>query len=238
MNIVIPMAGRGSRFLDVGIETPKPLIPVRGDPMYAWAMRSLPLDLATQVVFLCLEEHLENLSLREDILNRYRKLNPKIVSVSEVTEGQACTVLLAREYIDNSEPLLVYNADTYSESDLSEVLKTHPDADGVMTVFEAEGDKWSFAKLNEAGQITETAEKKRISSYASTGLYYFGKGSDFVKYADAMIADNDRVNNEFYVAPIYNRMLSDQRVLYPDHAKAVWVLGTPEDLAHFENNYP
>ena len=237
MNIVIPMAGRGSRFKDVGIDTPKPLIPVRGVPMYVWAMRSLPLELATRVIFICLQEHLEELALRNDIMTRYADFDPVIVSVDQVTEGQACTVLLAREHINDETPLVIYNADTYCRSRLADGINSRPDADGFMTVFEAEGEKWSFARTDDSGRIIETAEKKRISSLASTGLYHFSKGSDFIRYADEMIAENDRVNNEFYVAPVYNRMLDAQMNLYPDHAEEVWVLGTPEDLAYFEANY-
>jgi len=205
--------------------------------MYVWAMRSLPLELATRVIFICLQEHLEELALKNDIMERYADFNPTIVSVDQVTEGQACTVLLAREHINDETPLVIYNADTYCRSRLADEIKSRPDADGFMTVFEAEGEKWSFARTNESGRIVETAEKKRISSLASTGLYHFSRGSDFVRYAEEMIDENDRVNNEFYVAPVYNRMLEADMKLYPDRAEEVWVLGTPEDLAYFEANY-
>lgn len=239
MIAVLPMAGRGSRFADIGIKTPKPLIPVRGRPMYAWAMDSLPLDLVQQVVFICLREHLESLDLRDDINHRYARFSPVIIALDEVTEGQACTVLKAREQINNDQPLLIYNADTYCVTGLAERLpKLAPGIDGLFSVFAAPGDKWSFARADETGRVLETAEKRRISEWASTGLYHFTRGADFVKHAEAMIAENDRSGSEFYVAPVYNRLIADGADIRIDVAEQVWVLGTPEDLAHFEANYP
>jgi NDP-sugar pyrophosphorylase family protein len=233
------MAGRGSRFAQVGITIPKPLIDVRGRPMYAWATDSLPLELATCVIFICLAEHLEDNALRRDIQTRYAHLKPVIIPLSKVTEGQACTVLEARRYIDDDEPLLIYNADTYCQTNLAEMLPTMPPSvKGILGVFEAPGDKWSFARVDSMGRVVETAEKKRISNLACTGLYHFLRGSDFVRYADAMIAANERVNNEFYVAPVYNRMIADGLEIRVDIAREVWVLGTPEDLDYFQKNKP
>lgn len=239
MNIVIPMAGRGSRFAEVGVQTPKPLIDVRGKPMYAWATESLPLSLAKRIVFICLAEHLEDLRLRQDVEARYGRLDPLIVPLDHVTEGQACTVLCARELIDSDEPLLIFNADTYCRTGLDESLPgLERSVDGILGVFEAPGEKWSFARVDARGRVVETAEKRRISPWASTGLYHFTRGRDFVRYADAMIRDGERVNGEFYVAPVYNRMIADGADIRVDVAKEVWVLGTPEDLGYFEEHYP
>lgn len=238
MNIVMPMAGRGSRFAEIGIDTPKPLIDVLGRPMYAWAMESLPLGLANRVIFICLEEHLKNPALESDIRSRYGSLNPEIIRLGEVTEGQACTVLKARDWIDNDEPLLIYNADTYCRTTLADRLPRLPaDIDGLLGVFRAAGDKWSFARADASGRVLETAEKKRISDWASTGLYYFRRGRDFVNHADAMIAAGERVNREFYVAPVYNRLIAAGARIFIDPAEEVWVLGTPEDLRYFHDHF-
>lgn len=238
MNIVLPMAGRGSRFADVGYTVPKPLIDVKGRPMYSWAMDSLPLQAAKRIVFICLREHLEDLTLENDIKTRYSWLNPVIVPLDKVTEGQACTVLEAREFINNNEPLIIYNADTYSvlssENAYTNLLE---EVDGVISVFHAEGEKWSFARMDETGRVVETAEKRRISEWATTGLYHFTRGRDFVHHAEKMIAANERVNNEFYVVPVYNRMISNGANIRCDIAREVWVLGTPEDLTYFEEHY-
>ena len=238
MNIVMPMAGRGSRFAELGIATPKPLIPVCGRPMYAWAMESLPLELASRVVFICLAEHLREQALARDIQERYSRLHPEIISLSEVTEGQACTVLTAADWIDNDKPLLIYNADTYCRTGLAERLPRLPtEVDGLLGVFHAAGDRWSFARADAAGRVLETAEKRRISDWASTGLYYFRRGSDFVRHARAMIAAEERVGREFYVAPVYNRVIAVGGQVWIDPAEEVWVLGTPEDLQNFEANF-
>lgn len=239
MNIVMPMAGRGSRFAQIGIATPKPLIPVRGKPMYAWATDGLPLGRARRLIFICLAEHLTDLALAEDIKARYAQYDPAIIALDEVTEGQACTVLTARRLIDNDDPLLIFNADTYCPTTLDQSLRDFgAPVDGVLDVFRAEGDKWSFARADEQGRVVETAEKRRISPWATTGLYYFRRGSDFVQHATAMIAANERSNNEFYVAPVYNRLIAAGGDVRINPVEQVWVLGTPEDLAHFEREYP
>ena len=239
MNVVMPMAGRGSRFADLGYALPKPLIDVRGKPMYAWAMESLPLELAERVIFICLAEHLRERALEQDIRTRYAKYRPVIVSLDRVTEGQACTVLEAADLIDDDQALLIYNADTYCKTGLARCLQSLPaEVAGVLGVFEAPGDKWSFVRLDERGRVVETAEKRRISNWASTGLYHFSHGKDFVRHARAMIAANERERGEFYVAPVYNRLIADGDDVRIDVAEEVWALGTPEDLASFEARYP
>lgn len=239
MNLVIPMAGRGSRFAHVGIAVPKPLIDVRGKPMYAWATDSLPLAHAKRLIFICLAEHLGDLALEEDIHRRYGQYNPVVVGLTEVTQGQACTVLTAKKHIDEDVPLVIFNADTFFTSALSKtVTLLPPHVRGMLGVFKAPGDKWSFVRTDDQGRVVEVAEKKRISDWACTGLYHFSAGAEFVQHAEKMIADNERVNNEFYVAPVYNRLLAQGSELRLDVAEQVWVLGTPEDLAYFEANYP
>jgi UDP-N-acetylglucosamine diphosphorylase / glucose-1-phosphate thymidylyltransferase / UDP-N-acetylgalactosamine diphosphorylase / glucosamine-1-phosphate N-acetyltransferase / galactosamine-1-phosphate N-acetyltransferase len=238
MNIVMPMAGRGSRFAQIGIETPKPLIDVFGRPMYSWAMDSLPLELASRVIFVCLEEHLRQRSLEDDIHRRYAHLNPEVIRLVEVTEGQTCTVLKAAAIIDSDEPLLIYNADTYCQTRLSERLPAlSPQVAGLIGVFRAPGTKWSFARTDADGRVLETAEKKRISDWASTGLYYFRRGRDFVRHAETMITEDERINGEFYVVPVYNRMIAAGAEVYIDPADEVWALGTPEDLRNFEQHF-
>src|SRR5262249_30990513 len=150
-------------------------------------------------------------------------------------EGQACTVLCARALIDSDEPLIIYNADTYCRTSLSQRLQgLEASVDGLISVFRAPGDKWSFARADERGRVVETAEKRRISDWATTGLYHFTRGRDFVRHADAMIENNDRTGGEFYVAPVYNRMIAAGSDIRIDVAEEVWVLGTPEDLDRFE----
>jgi UDP-N-acetylglucosamine diphosphorylase / glucose-1-phosphate thymidylyltransferase / UDP-N-acetylgalactosamine diphosphorylase / glucosamine-1-phosphate N-acetyltransferase / galactosamine-1-phosphate N-acetyltransferase len=235
MNIVIPMAGRGSRFAEVGFVEPKPLIPVLGRPMYSWAVEGLPLDSSCRLIFICLREHLESSALGEDIWRRYSEFHPEIISLDKVTEGQACTVLAARDQINSERALLIFNADTYCPTTIKEALrKWSADVAGALDVFRAEGDHWSFALADEAGRVVRVAEKMRISEWATTGLYYFAKGSSFVRHAEGMISSGERANREFYVAPVYNRMIAAGADIRINPVNDVWVLGTPKELTAFE----
>jgi dTDP-glucose pyrophosphorylase len=239
VNMVIPMAGHGQRFRDAGYTVPKPLIEVFGRPMYSWAVDSLPLELARRLIFVALEEHLDDQGLRRDIEERYEDYAPVVIGLPEVTAGQACTVLTAREHIDAPEPLIIYNADTFCRTNLLETLpQLPPQVGGVLGVFQAPGDRWSFARLDAEGRVVETAEKRRISPWATTGLYHFTRGSDFVRHADAMVEEQDRSRGEYYVAPLYNRLLAEGVELRVDESPEVWVLGTPEELEHFLAHYP
>jgi UDP-N-acetylglucosamine diphosphorylase / glucose-1-phosphate thymidylyltransferase / UDP-N-acetylgalactosamine diphosphorylase / glucosamine-1-phosphate N-acetyltransferase / galactosamine-1-phosphate N-acetyltransferase len=238
MNIVLPMAGRGSRFASTGVTTPKPLIDVRGKPMYAWAMASLPLALADRIIFICLAEHLQDPAIANDIRARYPSHDVEIIALNHVTRGQAGTVLAAKQWIDSDEGLVIFNADTYVVSGFErQVAHLPPTVAGVFGVFEAPGEQWSFARTDDAGRVLETAEKRRIGRWASTGLYHFTRGADFVRHTEAMIADDDRQRGEFYVAPVYNRLIAQGAEIVIDVADAVWDLGTPENLAVFEANY-
>jgi NDP-sugar pyrophosphorylase family protein len=237
MNIVIPMAGRGKRFTELGFKAPKPLIPVHGRPMYSWAVDGLPLDSTTRLIFVCLKEHLSTSDLERDIFERYGRFAPKIVCLDEVTEGQACTVLTARDYINAGEELLVFNADTYCRTTIRRTLsRLDAKVAGVLDVFKAPGEHWSFARVDGHGRVLETAEKKRISEWATTGLYYFRDGRDFVRNAEAMIGENERSNGEFYVAPVYNRMIAEGADIRINPVEEIWVLGTPEELRAFEKS--
>jgi NDP-sugar pyrophosphorylase family protein len=235
MVIVIPMAGRGQRFVDAGYELPKPLISVRGAPMYSWALRSLPLDAASRLVFVCLEEHLVERGLEADIRERYRSYDPVVVSVTEVTGGQLCTVLEARELLPGDEALLIYNADTLAiSSPHPPWLGTAPGIDGSLGVFHTDaGDHWSFVLPDASGRVVRTAEKQRISSWASTGLYHFQRASAFIEAADDAIAQGETSNGEYYVAPLYNRLIAVGDHIVMDEASEVWPLGTPAELDRF-----
>lgn len=234
MIIVVPMAGRGQRFVDAGFDVPKPLIEVHGRPMYTWAVESLPLALATRIVFVCLAEHLERAPLEADIAERYAALSPVVVPLDGVTDGQLCTVLEAADHIDAELPLLVYNADTWCRTGLERSLPAlDPGIEGLVGVFEAEGDHWSFARLDDHGDVIETAEKQRISTWATTGLYWFRRGDTFLRHARAMVADDERTRGEFYVAPLYNRMIATGERVRVDVAQEVQVLGTPAELEAF-----
>lgn len=237
MNFVIPMAGKGSRFAKAGYNIPKYLIEVKGRTLLEYSLNSLPLEIADHIIFIALEDHINNHNLREVISNLLPGKNISIISLSEYTNGQAETVLTARNYINNSNDLIIYNIDTYFQSPtLKSKLLSPEKKDGILGYFKDDAVKWSFAKVNSDNIVTETAEKIVISDNALTGLYHFTNGSDFVRVAERAIASNQTSSNEFYIAPLYNYLISEGKQFVLDYAAEFIALGTPEDVAAFKEN--
>jgi HAD superfamily hydrolase (TIGR01509 family) len=235
MNVLIPMAGAGSRFQQAGYTFPKPLIDVQGKPMIQAVAENLNID--ATFIYVVQKEHRSKYNL--DTLLNLITPNCKIVEVDGITEGAACTTLLAKEHINNDEPLLMANSDQFVEWDSSEFMykMTEQNLDGGIVTFKATHPKWSFAKIDEHGYVTEVAEKNPISDIATVGIYYWKRGSDYVKYAEQMIEKNIRVNNEFYVCPVFNQAIEDQKKIKTFDVPKMWGLGTPEDLGYFLENY-
>jgi HAD superfamily hydrolase (TIGR01509 family) len=236
LQILIPMAGEGSRFKSAGFTFPKPLIEINGNPMISEVVESL--QVSGKFIFICKEEHIENFSLKYLFTNMVEEF--VIVNAAKLTEGAAVTALLARELIDNDNPLIIANSDQFIRWDsVSEMHKvTIKDADGAILVFKATHPKWSFVKINDEGFITEVAEKRPISDTATVGVYYWRRGRDFVKFADQMISKNIRTNGEFYIAPVYNEAINYGMKILPVFVDEMWGLGTPEDLNDFKSGRP
>jgi len=235
MNVLIPMAGAGSRFQQAGYTFPKPLIDVKGKPMIQVVVENLGIN--ANFIFVVQKEHREKYNL--DTLLNLIAPNSKVVEVDGLTEGAACTALLAKEYIDNDNPLFFANSDQFVEWDSTEFMykMNETDADGGIVSFRATHPKWSFAKVDESGLVTEVAEKNPISDIATVGYYYWKHGSDFVKYAEEMIEKDIRVNNEFYVCPVFNQAIEGGKQIRTFDIPKMWGLGTPEDLKYYLENY-
>jgi HAD superfamily hydrolase (TIGR01509 family) len=238
MKVLIPMAGAGSRFATVGYTFPKPLIAVKNmndKPMIQVIVENLNVD--AEHVFIVRDEHCEKYNLKQLLGVIAPKC--KIVTVDRLTEGAACTTLLAKEHINNDEPLLIANSDQFVEWDSNEFMYSMlgDEIDGGILTFGNSHPKWSYVKLDDKGYVTEVREKEVISNEATVGIYYWKKGSDYVKYAEQMIAKNVRVNNEFYVAPVYNEAIADGKKVKIFHIEKMWGLGTPEDLTYFQDKY-
>jgi HAD superfamily hydrolase (TIGR01509 family) len=234
LNVLIPMAGAGSRFEQAGYTFPKPLIDVKGKPMIQVVVENLNID--ANYIYVVQKSHREKYNL--DTLLNLITPGCKIVEVDGVTEGAACTALLAKKYINNDAPLFFANSDQFAEWDSNEFMykMQETEADGGIVTFKAIHPKWSFAKIDNLGHITEVAEKNPISDNATVGFYYWKHGSDFVKYAEQMIAKNTRVNNEFYVCPVFNEAINDKKIVRAFEIKKLWGLGVPEDLRYFIEN--
>jgi len=235
LNIVVPMAGAGSRFEQAGYTFPKPLIEVHGQPMIKTIVDNLNID--ANYIFIVQKQHYEKYNLQY-LMNMITP-NCKIIQVDGVTEGAACTVLLAKDLIDNDSPLLLANSDQFVEWNSYDFMYycSNSTTDGCILTFKSIHPKWSYAKLDNNGLVTEVAEKKPISDIATVGIYFWKHGSDFVKYANRMIEKDIRVNNEFYVCPVYNQAIQDNKKINTYNISNMWGLGTPEDLNKFVENY-
>jgi dTDP-glucose pyrophosphorylase len=235
MNVLIPMAGAGSRFAQAGYTFPKPLIEVNGKPMIQVVVNNLNVD--AHFIFLVQKEHYEKYNL-QSVLSLIAP-GCDIVQVDGLTEGAACTTLLAKDLINSDEPLLMANSDQFVEWNSNEVLYafTADSIDGGIVSFKATHPKWSYAKVGEDGFVSEVAEKNPISDNATVGIYYWKKGSDYVKYAEQMIQNNIRTNNEFYVCPVFNEAIQDGKKIRIKDIDKMWGIGTPEDLNYFLEHY-
>lgn len=235
MNVLIPMAGAGSRFEKAGYTFPKPLIDVRGKPMIQWVVDNLNVE--AKYIFIVQKSHFEKYNLKETLSNFCP--NNEIVQIDGITEGAACTTLLAKEFINKNEPLIIANSDQFVEWNSDEFIYacSASDLDANILTFKSTHPKWSYVKINELGYVTEVAEKKPISDTATVGIYYWRKGSDYVKYAEQMIHKDIRVNNEFYVCPVFNESIQDNKKVRTYNIEKMWGLGTPEDLEYFLKNY-
>lgn len=237
LNVLIPLAGAGSRFEKAGYTLPKPLIDINGKPMIQTVVDNLNID--ARYIFIVQQSHYEKYNLKS-VLNL---ISPhcEIIQVSGVTEGAACTTLLAKAYINNNKPLLIANSDQYVDWDSSDFIHcmSSEEIDAGILTFESNHPKWSYVKLNQAGFVEEVAEKKPISINATVGIYYWKRGSDYVEFAERMIQKNIRVNNEFYVCPVFNQAIETGKKIktFSIDSTKMWGLGTPEDLEFFIANH-
>lgn len=235
LNIVIPMAGYGMRFASAGYELPKPLIDVHGKTMIECVIKNIQPTCSHRFIFICLKKHVEQYQLDSKL--RSIAKDCIIILIDQVTEGAACTVLLAEQYIDNGDSLMIANADQYVDINIDDYLSVIKEYDGLIMTMTANDSKWSFVKCDNSGFVTMLREKEVISNEATVGIYNYSKGEDFVKYAKQMIDANRRVNGEFYVAPVYNEMIEAGKkiVCYNVGSEddGMYGLGIPEDLDKF-----
>jgi dTDP-glucose pyrophosphorylase len=238
MKIVMPMAGLGSRFASVGITVPKPLIVVRDKPLVKWATDSLRSIDSRDMIFVVRKEHVISHKIDTALKHLYDKAT--IIVIDKPTDGAACTVLKAKDSINSEEGLLILDCDIHFRSVQFEQMihNVPPGTKGILPVFPAEGDKWSFSKVDENWIVKEMAEKKRISNYGNIGAYFFTHGQDFVATAEKLIKENRRSNNEFYIAPIYQELISSGQKIMAVPVDKFWNLGTPDDVKTFIEKYP
>jgi HAD superfamily hydrolase (TIGR01509 family) len=241
INLVIPMGGLGSRFADKGYSIPKPFLPIHGKSMYKWVIDNMlptnPILRDKLIIHIIIREEHASLFTQSDVEGFQLHRLPRL------TEGPACTVLSIKEIINTPMPLIIANSDQHLEWNIDEFYYSllHPNVDGIISTFNQPDPtdvKWSYAKINESKQVIQVAEKRYISNNASTGIYGWARGCDFVEFAETMIEKNIRVNNEFYVCPVYNEAICSGKRIRIIECLKMWGLGVPADyeyfLAHWE----
>jgi len=234
------MAGAGSRFAQLGYTDPKPLIPIHGIPMIQAVIKNLKPDVSHRFIFICQKEHVRVYGLAD----KFKQWAPDsvVVELDGITEGAACTVLTAQLLIDNDEPLMIANSDQYVDIDINEYLNEMDgkNLDGLIMTMKAIDPKWSFVGMGADGLVTRVIEKEVISDEATVGIYNFKRGCNFVAGAKEMIEMDERVNGEFYVAPVYNRLIADGQKIgifnIGSEGKGMYGLGIPSDLNYFLDN--
>lgn len=237
LNIVIPMAGAGSRFAKAGYVDPKPLIKIHGIPMIRVVIENLRPKCEHRFIFIVQREHAGRYELQEK-LARWAP-GSVVIELDGITDGAACTVLAAKEYICNSSPLMIANSDQYVDCDINDYLAKidNEELDGLIMTMSADDPKWSYVELDASGSVSRVVEKEVISDEGTVGIYNFRHGAEFVNAAEAMISNNERVNGEFYVAPVYGRIIADTKKIgifnIGSEANGMYGLGIPADLDIF-----
>ena len=230
--LIIPMAGRGSRYADVGYTKPKPLIEINGKPMLYHAYQSVKNVPFEKVIFIALKEHELTYGVSK-IIKEQIVTDFELILLDDITEGQLCTVLTASHFFKENQAILIASSDSLIESNIAEEVKTSQ-ADGIISVINLPGEQWSFAKTDEHGKVIEVAEKTRISDYASTGIYYFNDAIRFEQHAKRLIQQKETTKGEYYIMPLYNKYIVEGAQIELSHAKAMWDMGTPEAKLKFE----
>ncbi|MBD0316386.1 MAG: HAD hydrolase family protein [Nitrospiraceae bacterium] len=231
LNLVVAMAGAGSRFSRAGYALPKPLIPAFGEPMYRHAVRSLPLHLAERLICIIRRDQ-HAAMLRRDIEQVFQAYRPIVVEIDDLTRGQAETVLYAKHDLAFHLPVLVHNADSAFE--VRSFADFPPAADGGLLLFHGTGTKWSYAAMDQDGRVTRVTEKDPISPHASTGTYYFRSSVQLFHLIEDAIRSDERTNGEYYLGPLYNRMIEQGYTVRGSEVERFISFGTPDDLATAE----
>ena len=240
INIVIPMAGRGSRFKEAGYKDPKPLIKINSKFMIEGVIDNLtPKNNNAHFIFICQQDHLNEYDLEKKLNSRIKNLT--IIAIDEITEGAACTVLKAEKYINNNSELMIANSDQWVDTDIDQYIShmNKNNLDGLIMTMNANDSKWSYAKENIITNLVEKVEEKKvISNEATVGIYNFKYGSDFCSAANQMINLDKKINGEFYVAPVYNELIVLKKRIgifnIGSLNNGMYGLGTPEDLDAFK----
>jgi len=233
-NILVPMAGLGSRFIKEGFKVPKQLINIKDKHLIDISLDCLDYK-DCNLIFVVRDETVYNFHIDELLKKKFGD-DVKIVVLDKLTDGSVCSCLYAEEYIDNDAPLVIHTLDIEFRPVFDPHSMNDLDADGLLLTFKSNSANYSYADVDDDGYVKKTAEKKAISSNACVGIYGFKKGSDFCKYAREMIAKDIRTKNEFYIAPLYNLLVDDGKKIVTSTVDKMHVFGTPDEFHFYKEN--
>tara|TARA_Y100000310_G_C20496528_1_gene721818 strand:+ start:200 stop:970 length:771 start_codon:yes stop_codon:yes gene_type:complete len=234
INIIVPMAGKGERFLNAGYKTPKPLLKIGEKTIIEHIINTMRMPNA-QFIFIVRQDHCDEHQLDQRLLEI--EPNAKILKINQITEGAICTVLLAKEHFDDDNPVIIKDCDqiiSWNPLHFLDFVERN-NADGAIINIHTDRPNYSFSRIDSKGRIIETAEKTVISNHGSVGIYHFSKGKDLIRYAQQMIDRNLRVNNEFYTCPVYNQFIQDFKLILHYPVAEMFQLGTPEEFYENKN---
>jgi len=233
-NILVPMAGLGSRFIKEGFKVPKQLINIKDKHLIDISLDCLDYE-GCNLIFVVRDETVYNFHM-DDLLRKKFGDDIKVVVLDKLTDGSVCSCLYAEEYIDNDAPLIIHTLDIEFRPVFNPHIMNNLNGDGLLLTFKSNSSNYSYAKVDKNGFVTQTAEKKAISSDACVGIYGFKKGSDFCKYAREMIKRDLRTNNEFYISPLYNLLIEDGKKIRTEDVDKMHVFGTPDEFHFYKDN--
>jgi dTDP-glucose pyrophosphorylase len=229
LNIVVTMAGHGKRFVDAGFNQPKPIIELHGKPMFLWALESLPIKNASVLTLAVSTEHAAGVNFELLVQEQYPGSKIKIVRIDHVTRGQSETAMMACADLDPNLPLLIYNCDSYFDSQIDWRALIESDIEGALVCFKDNDPRYSFARVGENGFVDLVTEKDPVSDNASTGAYYFKRTSRFCELAHKRIEKGVTVRGEYFIAPIYNDLIERNEKVIVLNCKRFVCFGTPEE---------
>ena len=233
-NILIPMAGLGSRFVKEGFKVPKQLINIKDRHLIDISLYCLDYK-DCNLIFVVRDEHVYNHHMDELLKKKFGD-EIKIVVLDKLTDGSVCSCLYAEKYIDNDAPLVIHTLDIEFSPKFNPHTLNELNGDGLILTFKSNSINYSYAQLDDVGNVTATAEKKAISPNACVGIYGFKKGSDFCHYAREMIERDLRTNNEFYISPLYNLLIEDGKQIKTFPVDKMHIFGTPDEYHFYKEN--
>ena len=233
-NLLIPMAGLGSRFKKEGYDVPKQFIYVRDKQLIDISLDCVD-KAECNLIFIVRDEQVYNYNADKILKNKFGD-DITIVTTEGLTRGSVCSCLLAKQHIDNDLPLIIHTLDIEFFPTLDPSTLLQQNVDGSLLTFKSNSSNYSYVKLGEDNLVKKTAEKKVISDKACVGIYYFSKGSDFCNYAEKMIENEITTKGEFYISPLYNLLIEDGMRINSIDVEKIHIFGTPKEFLFYKNN--